>query len=556
MSSISVTSSTQDRFVWVARVTIFLAVLCGVYLYYGQHAYYAMDKWVFTPDVRQYLPSLFGYYDPGVINPDDYLGEMTRNMFLPFGYKLLYQLTSYVIDPIVFSKLLPYMLMTLFATIMALASKEIAGISGAIATLIIILSTDIFLERMTGGLPRAFGYTVAALALWGITANRPSYLVIATILGAAFYPVAALFSGPALAVLVLSPSRIGGFDLVLSWPKRLGLIFLTTCISYLIFVPMHYQIIQYGGLLSTHELGKHLPAHYSIPLGFIYNTTDYSVALFSKSLFPFSLILLVTSFAFACFQSQTARRLAMATVLLFFIYGVLALTSDSYFSERLKQYYIPVILLAMSPFLIKNSIYCMHSLSLRPISPRYSWIISCIFILIILCVKPNQITPYTGITISIPPEDRNIYNFIQTLPNEGLVAGWPGETDSIIDNVPYLSKRSVFLTNASHYEFYTGPQNLLRNRFKDLVDAYFSANVSDIISLRNRWKVHYLIVDTRHFKDHPPSYTPELNTVVDRAWHGTYGSGNTFAVLNLLATASIFKQGPIFILDLYQIKAQ
>lgn len=556
MSSLLVTSNLQERSSWLARILVFLLILCGVYLYYGHHAYHTMDKWVFTGDVRLYLPPLFSYYDSTLANPDDYLIEMARNTYLPIGYKLLYKIVSYGLDPITFSKFLPYILITIFATIMSFASKEIAGFSGLSVTLIIVLTTDIFLERMMGGLPRAFGYPIAALTLWGMTANKPSYLITATLLGAGFYPATTLFSGFALVVLIFCPPIAGGFNMSLSLARRIGLVFLTIFTSYIIFVPMYYQIIRYGGLIATHDISQYLPEHYSAPFSFIYSMSKYSLSLFGTPLFPFALIMLLTSFSFSCFQYQTARRLLTVIILLFMVHWILAFTSDAYFSERLRQYFIPVILLAMVPFLIKNCIYCIHSVAIRPIPPQYFWLIPCFLIALIVCIKPNKIDQSVGVTVSIPEADRKIYNFIQTLPSDGLIAGWPGKENSIIDNVPYLAKHSAFFTEESHQEFYARPQNLLRSRFKDLVDAYFATNITSLINLRDRWKVHYLIVDTRHFKDHPPVYKPELQSLIDKQWSDAYIAKETFTVLNLLASASVFKQGPIFILDLYQIKAQ
>ena len=550
------THLSQERLAWITRAMLACVILYGMYAYYGHHAYAAMDKWVFTGDARQYLPPLFEYYDITLMNPDDYLGGMTRDTYLPLGYKVLYKLASYCVDPILFSKFLPYLLMMVFVTIMSFASKDIAGFGGFAATLVIALSTEIFFERMVGGLPRAFAYPITALSIWGMTSNRPVYLGVATILAAAFYPAIAPVSGIALVALMFCPSRIGGFDLSLSWEKRMVLVMVTALSSYLVFVPMYYHITQYGGLIATHDISEQLPDHYSAPLSFIYSTTFYSLSLFSQTLFPFALVTIVTSFCFACFQYQAARRLLIVILILFIGHWLLALFSDAYFSQRIKQFYIPVILLAMVPFFIKNIIYCLQSVTLKPIAFKYNWLLSCAFVFLILYVKPNQILPSTGLTVSIPPQEQVIYNFIQTLPKEGLVAGWPGEKDHIVDNVPYLSKHSAFFTEGSHREFYVQPQSLLRSRFKDLVDGYFATDPASIIYLRDHWNVRYLIVDLRHFKDHPPAYKKALNTMVERKWYSAQSSNKPFVILNYLSTATIFKQGSIFILDLSKIKVQ
>lgn len=547
---------SEDRLAWITRLLLGCIIVYGMYIYYGHHAYNAMDKWVFTEDARQYLPPLFEYYDITLTNPHDYLGEMTRDTYLPLGYKMLYKLASYYLDPIVFSKLLPYVLMMAFAAFMSFSSKDIAGFPGFIVTLVLTLSTDIFLERMVGGLPRAFAYPIAALTLWGMTANRPTYLVTATLLAAAFYPALAIMPAILLVMLLFLPSPMVGIESTLSWEKRMVLIVTTLLSSYLIFVPMYYHITQYGGLIATHDLSEHLPDHYSAPLSFIYSISFYSISLFSPTLFPFALITLITSFAFACFQYSAARRLTLMIGLLFILHSLLAFTQDAYFSQRFKQFYIPVMLVALVPFFIQNSIYCLQTITLKPVTKPFAAMLCLLLITMILYVKPTHIEPSTGLTIHIPPEERTIYDFIQSLPHEGLIAGWPGEKDHIIDNVPYLAKHSAFFTEGSHREFYAEPQSILRTRFKDLVDAYFATDPEPILYLRDHWKVRYLIIDLRHFSNHPPTYKPALNTMVERKWYSAYAAHKTFAILNYLSIAPVFKQGPIFILDLSKINAQ
>jgi hypothetical protein len=112
---------------------------------------------------------------------------------------------------------------------------------------------------------------------------------------------------------------------------------------------------------------------------------------------------------------------------------------------------------------------------------------------------------WAGLTVLVPPAERPLYSALASLPKTAVVAGWPGFA---IDNVPYLAGRSAFVTRETHMPFHRRYTELMRERMRALVAAYFASDPGPLRTLRERYGVTHLIVDRRHFESPPPYFAP------------------------------------------------
>ena len=98
------------------------------------------------------------------------------------------------------------------------------------------LSSEYVFFAHVGGLPRAFGYPVAACAVYGVASGRAGILACAVLAGAALYPASAVAPGVALALVCLM------------FPTA------TAFAALLIVLPPLIGAREYGGLISSADV--------------------------------------------------------------------------------------------------------------------------------------------------------------------------------------------------------------------------------------------------------------------------------------------------------------
>ncbi len=187
-----------------------------------EHLRLVADPLVFNDDTRIQIWPFLRDYDPALFR-GDYIADYTGRTLVPFGFASLYRAFALLFDPRAVATVLPYL--TLLATVAAIAASatRLAGPAAGFAAALLCLSADIFLNRMMGGLPRAFGYPLVALVMLGLIHGRPLWIAAATIGGGALYYVAGLRGGLSLAALLcVVPSSWRGQAAAWPMPRRAG----------------------------------------------------------------------------------------------------------------------------------------------------------------------------------------------------------------------------------------------------------------------------------------------------------------------------------------------
>jgi hypothetical protein len=127
------------------------------------------------------------------------------------------------------------------------------------------------------------------------------------------------------------------------------------------------------------------------------------------------------------------------------------------------------------------------------------------WILAVLALVGSRGASWSGLTVLVSPAERPLYATLAALPKAALVAGWPGQA---IDNVPYLSRRAAFVTRETHMPFHVRYTELMRERMRALVAAYYATERAPLHELHRRFGVTHLLVDRRHFDAPPPYFAP------------------------------------------------
>ena len=90
---------------------------------------------------------------------------------------------------------------------------------------------------------------------------------------------------------------------------------------------------------------------------------------------------------------------------------------------------------------------------------------------------------------------KNLYQFLNTLPKNTLIAGPP----KLVDSVPTFSQRKVFLTYELSYAIYDNYWQTIKKRTYDFYKAYYSQNPQDLYKFLKENNIDYLVINQNDF---------------------------------------------------------
>ncbi|MFH2202970.1 MAG: hypothetical protein ABIJ96_07640 [Elusimicrobiota bacterium] len=561
------------RATWLARLAILvsLAWLCHSSL--GAHIKYGSVPLIFNDDSRQYT-WLF-LIDKQEPRAEDYLYNY-RKASLPLGYKLLYGAQAKIGDPRTLSKVLPYLLLMLVLAGTAAAAGMLGGHAAAWGAMLFCLSSGIFLERMTGGHPRAFAYPIIAWMAYALIAGRPGLMAALTILGAAFYPVAAVLGGLTLAGwMFLSAKDRGGAE---SWPaqKRWLLLGGTAAATVFLVLPIWLSMRSYGPQMRARDVAAYpeygLDGRYNRAVdrppyqGFWYGAGRYARESLEGTGWPwsialrrwgsaqryklrmlFGLLALAGLFHLALTHPGVRRLLILAALLLPVHMLATAVAPSLYLPQRYVVYAVPILAVVLFPAALAAAPNMLPELRAEKRAGPLLVVLACAAMNLFLGGRgPTE----TGYYVQINRGEW-VYPYLATLPADSLIAGWPGP-ESIIDNVPYVSARSAFVTFENHEAYYQGFVIELRRRMRALIDAYYAVDAAPLRRLRDEFGVTHILVDPKHFQDKPAVYFTPFNFWARDAFLAAEAAGKGFELPRWRAAAG-FHDDRVWVLDLKRL---
>lgn len=538
---------------------------------------FALDPAWCNDDARTQIYPFLRYGEAGLF-PRDVPGDYILAT-LGWGYRLLYMLGAKLGDVRTMSKVLPFVLFALTAGGLAWAASRWARMAGAFVAVALCLSTDVFIERMAGGLPRGFGFAIAAWAVAALVHGRMMLLAVVTCLGAAFYSAAAVPPGMALALVVLLfPAEHRGDAAQWSPKKRLAVVAGTGLVSAMLLLPTMLAMRPYGSAVRPADVAEFPEAdsggrfyHGDAPPYKAFLTTlteeapkplvgggnrltkltDDDAATKdevnrSRAGFTHLLVgLAVGAYLVLLRRTSGAKRvgalLFAATVGFFVSYR---LVPYMYLPQRYIAYPAPILVTLFTAtggvglFGALTGTHARHGV-------RHA-LATLAFGALALLTVGGQGNPKAGINTT--RGGSRLYAFLESLPKDVLVAGWPAGT---MDNIPYFSKRQVLVMFETHVPFSKGHTLELRRRTEAVVRAYFASDLEPIRALARDFGVTHLLVDTRHFKGAPPRYFKPFDRTIAEAH--AQGAKAGFLLPELAAKGGVFKEGSLVVLDLSRI---
>jgi hypothetical protein len=540
---------------WIAAAALAALYAPGL----ARHLAYAADPLTINDDVTQhvapYLPA-FRALDPG----NDYINHYLRACH-PIGYRLLYTAAAAVMDPRPFSKILTFALYAAFLAFLAAAAGRSTGWTGALFVVAGGLSADVFLDRMQGGLVRAFAFPLFAAFLYGVLRGRVRWIIGAGLAGAAFYPTIAVTAGLALAVLLLLlPARLRGD--AEPWPLQRRILTLGVVASLMaaLMTPTVISLRPFGPLLDKHAEARYPEAgpggrggdHPSADFdenparalttytakAFASGRTwlKHDPARLAQSHKASALLALALLAVAVARRDGPALRLAAALATILGTYGLaVAVSPHLYLPERYVLFSLPVIGLAAIPLGIQ-------SLFQQRTALKSATLLACTMLL--LAVEGGPVEPRLGFC-NWPRALKPALDGVATLPPDAVVAAWPNTCDL----VPYATGRRVLVSYETHLAFHERYVLKMRERMNALIAAFSATEPGPIFALRDHGATH-LLVHASQLEADPPYYFHPFDEGIRKARGGTPPEQ---LALRRLLPAAVWNADGFYILDLSRL---
>ncbi len=538
-----------------------------------------LDYYQVRPDALQHNFPYWSFLGQEYFQ-NNYIAEYYLEAIIPFGLKTTFVSLAHFFTPIQIGKGTSIILAILFVYLLTESSRVLAG---KIAGLVTAFFTTAYLVRhfiFSDSISRSFGYVVIALGLYAIVNNRHRLYLIATCLGALFYPAAGAMLACYLGVISFWPALGTG-----NWPRytlrlRLFQLFMLGIVLLILLLPMLLGGKKYGDRLyiknqseypETGLGGRYSPQDLGInyrPLGSIIYRSINKIFLINKQLFSktqlslkakgqkkirydgdrqilfWSLLLLACLGLIrklylertkipVCWQRLFALFVSM--VLIYYLAELLF--PHLYMPSRYPLITLPVLALVVIPALLVQFSYSFKSKYFTSIG-----LVVCLGMIVYL----SGIYEFRFRINSGYRPNQNIYKFIEKLPAKSLVAGWP---IGMIDSVPYFTGKGAFVTMETHQVFHSKYLLEMRSRTYDLIDALFDNSLLSLQRLRDRHGVTHLLVEQQFLKKRPQYFAPfgdYLKTKVawqERTWINIFKS-------KVMQSATIHRSGKVSIVDL------
>lgn len=517
------------------------------------------------PLVRYYTPSLF---------VDDYIAEYYLRCILPLGFRTFYRLGSLWWDPRALSKVLPYPLLLAALIALGLAASRLGGKAAAWAAVALALSTGVFLERMTGGLPRSFGYPLLACAAAALIYGRPLVLAACVVLGAGFYPVVGLIAGLALAVyLILLPRGDRGHAAGWTLRTRILVVVATALLSGLVLLPNALGCLRYGPMVGPAqaemfpEVGRggrfssgdrvwetrFLPANWAMLSKTIRGAGDPWLPALKALVKPQGqlvtlgvLVIILIGAALLALRDAEARRLLALLAAAVIGYSVAKIATPLiYHPDRYVMYPIPILVLILLPASASALANLLGWFGQKSWSKPTFVLVVCGFLLV---AQGGRGPTKEGIWLG-SKEREAVLRELKRLPQDAMIAGWPR---GAMDEVPYLAERRALATKQTHEALYSRYILEMRKRVLAIIDAYYATDVGPLVRLRDEFGVTHFLVDRRHFGEKPATYFQPFTDYMERV-RAQVRQGD-LEVLRQIDPAAVYDAGDHVVLDLRRLK--
>ncbi len=557
----------------ILGIIVVLGVVYGPSL--AGHMENARSQYMLNDDARPQIPPFYHFEKDSKSEPD-YMDQYYLDIAYPMIYKNMMMRWANLYSPVILSKALPYINLLIIIVALAFVSWRFGGWATALATGALYLGCDLILDRMTGGLPRGFGYPFLAVALALLVYERIYLLCAATIISAGFYPVASVVSGIMLgAYLFILKAKYRPKTTGWGFVRRGTVLAVTGALTISMLLPQLIAGKEYGERIGPEHLEEYPEAGLggrveyrdmvsNNPFQSLYEYGASSFAtrgepfvnsinirnlsskvkqeILSIAFFVIILIIVIGFRDLARIQrNPEAMRYSVFLLAIVIAYILAAILSPLlYFPERYLMYTLPIVYITALP-IASYAVFGAGKEGVRKIVATLS-----VPLLVILLIG-GKVNADSGYTVQIE-DNHELYEFIKTLPEDSIIAGWP--SDPVVNNVTYLTKRPVFLSFELHQVLHEKYVKQMRKRAYANIDAYLATNLEELQNFRDKFDVNYLVINKNHFNNTLPKYFAPFDKYIQKKWKAAEGQKKGFILPKLGDDDAVYTGENIVIINL------
>lgn len=441
------------------------------------------EQYTVHDDVTQYIPAVYAIRDQIPAENDLILQYMIiKNS--P-GHLWLFVLLSYIAEPLLLVKILPFILcigsvLLLFYYGKLLKNETVGYFSALLFSFYIWTSEYGF---FSGALPKSFAFPLLIAFLCFLLNKQYLSCFIILILQIIFYPIVTIVS---LIILFLSVL----FDKTRTRNNILWLIVIFIVSAATTFILYRAPNDLLGSMVTFKEMIK-MPEfciggrdELFVPgiMNFL-RSEDMSGIAISRM---FILLLggclgslIILGKEIRCLPKHLIYTFC-ATIIGFVL--SYAFLFELFFPGRYVEFTLPICMILLIAFAIEKLI----SLVKPRIYAKY--ILAIMTIIIIVICSPYLKRDFTNY-------ERSFYGFLGTIPNNVRLAGHPYDMDPI----PLFAKKRVLIQYEASTAWYKSYYKETKKRTHDFFRAYYSHSISEIMIFMKENKVDYLLVNREHF---------------------------------------------------------
>ncbi len=558
---------------WISDRNVAAEIAVGVWAIavatYSQYAA-LVNRYVVSGDAPQAISWLQRFRYPDAFN-NDLLSDLAAQMHGQLGFVFFYRAFAPLVDPLWLSKFVPVVLLAVFAVYTFRLVNQFSTPFAAVLTAGLAIVTPTFLELMAGGHQRAFALPLMMAFLYYVTISAWRRACVALVILALFYPMGFLLGVPTYAMALVVGCRDRDWIATIRAPFAWLAVVTIACGTLLAVKNVYAPDPRIGRIVTRAEMTGR-PEFYAIGRTAILPTpglpeemADQLVGTVrSLSLgYPAALLRLATGVSrwalivpmvlvgllvtLVVFRGVVRRSLAVPPVLVYFLiagvmFHVLAdrLLFRLYLPSRYLSYPVQLSGLVMAGLAVG---YLVASISRTRV--RYAVQI------VLLVLIGWQVGLTRNIGLIDQSAARPLYEFLQTLPREALIASHPDAADYI----PTFARRKVFVNFEQSYPFFDVYWRTMSSRTTSLFDAYYAETREQVYTFCEANGIDYLVVRLRDFDDAYLAHNRIYFQPFERDIRARLISHHRYALAQVADEDMLFRDGDTFVIGRQALKS-
>ncbi len=460
-----------------------------------------IHPWDFEDDAAQHVWWTYRFADASLFPSDIAADYFSLPTFAPVGYQAVYRTLVPLADAQRVSEVIPIVLTAITAVLGVLLGRAVgrgSWVGGLVGG--VMATSALIVNKIDGGLPRAFAEPLLLFALWALVQRRIVFLGVAFVLTALFYPPLIVNLG-LVTVFVLGIDWWRSRRLPKGWIALLvGIAIAAGVVAYAYARPMRPDFAPKITAADARAMPEFWQggrsAFFSKDLVRFYfegPRPGMGLSPASLALSIVGLILLARSFRGAIGMEITGL---FVTSLGAFIVAHAVLFA-LHLPSRYTRYTFPVCALMVISSVVPRlaEIRPLARFARRLHEPR---ILAVIGAVIALCAATDAIVKVRrDLGRSPEPGLMEVLEFVSQLPKESVIAAHPSDASVI----PLLTRRSTVANEEISLAYHMGYYRQVKARLTDELRACFAHDWSDVDALWSRYGARAFVVNTGRYAD-------------------------------------------------------